>query len=217
METVNFIPDNFRNDLAMSPWHLVELGDNTDIAWVKWQQIFLGIVGNHAPCKRRRVRNVTSPWITSDVKKLMFQRDKFNKVVSRFPTEANWSHCRYIKNKFSYEIRNTKISYYNTLFQEISTNIKNTWRGIIKLMGKEPSSTKIFQLQIRENQIRDPNDIANRLNSHFSQIGPSLSSAVKETSSKFTELTTVQNFLQRCFKSKYISYQILTYITYKKR
>ena len=135
----------------------------------------------------------------------MFQKDKFNKIVSRFPTEANWSHCRYIKNKVSYEIRNAKISYYNTLFQEISTNIENTWRGIIKLMGKEPSSTKIFQLQIRENQITDPNDISNRLNSHFSQIGPSLSSAVKETTSKFTELTTVQNFLQRCFKRKYIS------------
>ena len=84
-------------------------------------------------------------------------------------------------------------------------------------MGKEPSSTKMFQLQIRENQITDPNDIAKRLNCHFSQIGPSLSSAVKETSSKFTELTTVQNFLQRWFKRKYILYQILTYITYKKR
>lgn len=91
--------------------------------------MFLGIVGNHAPCKRRRVRDVTSRWITSDVKKLMFQTDKFNKIVSRFPIEANWSRCRYIKNKVSYETRNTKISYYNTLFQEISTDIKNTWRG----------------------------------------------------------------------------------------
>lgn len=61
----------------MIPWHLVELEDNPDIACVKWQQMFLCIVDNHAPaCKRRTVRNVTFPGITPDVRRLMFQRNK---------------------------------------------------------------------------------------------------------------------------------------------
>ena len=41
----------------------------------------------------------------------MFQRDKIKKIALRFPTEANWSHYRYIKNKVNYEIKNANISY----------------------------------------------------------------------------------------------------------
>ena len=42
----------------MLPWHLVELEENPNIACIKWQQMFLGIVDYRAPCKRRRVGNV---------------------------------------------------------------------------------------------------------------------------------------------------------------
>ena len=51
----NFFPDNFRHDLLMVPWHLIELEDNPDIAWDMWQQMFLGIADYHAPLKHRRV------------------------------------------------------------------------------------------------------------------------------------------------------------------
>ena len=34
-----------------------------------------------------------------------------------------------------------------------------TWKGINQLFGKEPSSTKISQLDIGENIITDPNDV----------------------------------------------------------
>lgn len=82
----------------MIPWHLVELDDNPDVACVNWQQMFLGIVDNHAPCKRRRVRNATFLGITPDVRRLMLQRNKFKKkIASKFLTEANWSHYWYIK------------------------------------------------------------------------------------------------------------------------
>ena len=46
----------------MKVWHLVELEENPNIACIKWQQMFLGIVDYRAPCKRRRVGNA-SVWI----------------------------------------------------------------------------------------------------------------------------------------------------------
>ena len=45
----------------MKVWHLVELEENPNIACIKWQQMFLGIVDYRAPCKRRRVGNVAAP------------------------------------------------------------------------------------------------------------------------------------------------------------
>ena len=49
----NFIPDSFRTDLSMVPWHLIEQEHNPDIAWDIWQHMFLDIADNHAPLKRR--------------------------------------------------------------------------------------------------------------------------------------------------------------------
>ena len=57
----NFFPDNFRRDLLMVPWHLIELEDNPDIAWDIWQHMFLGIANYHAPLKKRRVRGISPP------------------------------------------------------------------------------------------------------------------------------------------------------------
>ena len=67
----NFAPDNFPRDLLMVPWHLIELEDNTNIAWDIWQQIFLGIAYFHAPLKKRRVRHLLSLGY-SRAKKLLF-------------------------------------------------------------------------------------------------------------------------------------------------
>ena len=124
----NFFPDNFRHDLLMLPWHMIELEDNPNITWDIGQHLFLGIADHHAPLKKRRVRGISSPWITPELKKLMLQR------VSRFPTDVNWTSYKHLKNKFNYVIKNAKIKY-NAFFKENCRNIKNTWRGINRLIG----------------------------------------------------------------------------------
>ena len=187
----NFFPDNFRRDLSMVPWHLIELEDNPDIAWDMWQQMFLGIADYHAPQKKRRVRGISSPWITPELKKLMFQRDKLKKVASRFPTEVNWNSYKHLKNKVNYEIKNAKMNCYNAFFKENCRNIKNTWRGINRLIaGNESKSSKITQLETEDTITTDPIEISNVLNTHFSQIGPSLASQIQATSSKYTDYIT---------------------------
>ena len=61
----------------------------------------------HAPLEKKRVRSICSPWITPELKKLMFQRDKLKKIASKFPNDFNWtSSYRHIRNKVNYEIKN---------------------------------------------------------------------------------------------------------------
>ena len=114
----NFFPDNFRHDLLMAPWHLIELEHTPRSAWAIWQHLFLGIADYQAPLKKRRVRGISSPWITPELKKLMFQRDKLKKIASRFPIDVNCTSYKHLKNKVNYEIKNAKINYYNAFFKE---------------------------------------------------------------------------------------------------
>ena len=64
----------------MVPWHLIEQEHNPDIAWDIEQYIFLDIADYHAPLKKKRVRGISLPWITLELKSLCF-RDKFKKIA----------------------------------------------------------------------------------------------------------------------------------------
>ena len=64
----------------MVQWHLlIELEHDPKIAWDIWQHMFLDIADYHAPVKKERVRRIPPPWITPDLKRLIFQRDKLKK------------------------------------------------------------------------------------------------------------------------------------------
>ena len=82
------------------------------------------------------------------------------------------------------------MNYYNAFFKENCGNIKNTWRGINRLIGNESKSTKITQLETEDTITTGPIEISNILNTHFSHIGPSLASQIQDTSSKYTDHIT---------------------------
>ena len=150
--------------------------------------MFLDIANSHAPLKNNRVKGISSPWITPELKRLMFQRDKLKKLASRFSTDCDWTSYKHMKNKVNHEIKNAKMKYYNAFFKDNRRNIKATWKGINRLIGNEPKSNKITQLDTGDTVNTDPIEISNILN--FSKIGPSLASEIKDTSSNLTDYIT---------------------------
>ena len=72
----NFVPDDFVNDMALVPWDTIEQIDNPTGAWEVWKQSFLAVANLHAPVKKRRVRNSNAPWLTPEIKRLMWERDR---------------------------------------------------------------------------------------------------------------------------------------------
>ena len=47
------------------------------------KESFLSVCNLHAPLKRERVRARQAPWISSELKKLIFERDKLKKIPKR--------------------------------------------------------------------------------------------------------------------------------------
>ena len=76
------------------------------------------------------------------------------------------------------------------LSSKIIAETKNTWKGINRLIGNESKFNKITQLDTGDTVITDPTEISNILNTHFSKIGPSLASEIKDASSNFTAYIT---------------------------
>ena len=111
------------------------------------------------------MKGISSPWITitPELKRLMFQRDKLNKLASRFPTDGNWTSYKQMKTKVNYEIKNSKMNYYNAFFKNNRRNIKNTWKGINRLIGNERKFNKITQLDTGDTVNTDLIEISNIL------------------------------------------------------
>ena len=76
------------------------------------------------------------------------------------------------------------------LSSKIIAETKNTWKGINRLIGNESKFNKVTQLDTGETVITVPIEISNILNTHFSKIGPSLASEIKDASSSFTDYIT---------------------------
>ena len=57
------------------PWERIVLKTDTNSMWICWKELFLEVLDKHAPIQEIRTRSCSVPWITADIKKLIFDRD----------------------------------------------------------------------------------------------------------------------------------------------
>jgi hypothetical protein len=76
-----FDSDAFNEDLAVAPWSLIDLFDDTDDKVFVFNSLFTTVLDDHAPIKTIRVKKNCAPWITRSVRKEM---DKRNKLLRQF-------------------------------------------------------------------------------------------------------------------------------------
>ena len=85
--------------------------------------------------------------------------------------------------------RIAKKRYYELQVDEAQNNMKQTWNIINELIGKKSKQNAKLPSQFMDNTdtITIPNEIANRFNNYFTNVGPTLSRQIKKTPKKFTE------------------------------
>lgn len=114
-------------------------------------QIFMHLID------KKRVKSTPPPWLSSELKKLMFERDKLKNVACRLRKEESWSRFKSVRNQVSEATKRPKASYYNTYFAANQGNIKNSWKGINLIMAKTQETTRINALKL--GNVSLPNEI----------------------------------------------------------
>ena len=64
----------FSEDLMLIPWELINNINDPNSAWLVWKDLFLSVSDKHAPLRRKRVQDKQAPWLTAELKKMMFER-----------------------------------------------------------------------------------------------------------------------------------------------
>ena len=92
--------------------------------WLTWKAFFSDLLNKHAPVTNIKVPSNRLPYVTSELKKLIRQRDYLranaNKTCSQYIRQA-FSHLR---SKVSYELNQAKRNYYTRKIEQHRDNLK---------------------------------------------------------------------------------------------
>ena len=90
-------------------------------------------------------------------------------------------------------IREAKIQYHDDLFSQYRNDIKKTWQTISNIICKSNATRKTLDKIIVDSKvIKDKEEICNKFNYFFANIGPKLATQIKPISNK-----TYDTFLKR--------------------
>ena len=85
----NFSQESFQQDINLAPWENVYAvrEDELDKKATIFENIFNDVLDKHAPFRTFTVKHPKTPWLTSEIKKLMNERDKqknkFNSIKKK--------------------------------------------------------------------------------------------------------------------------------------
>ena len=91
------------------------------------------------------------------------------------------------RNRLTSVIRAAKKNYFAQKLDHNKASLKNIWREINSILGKNKRTDLPCEFTNGEETLRDPPEIANSFNTHFSNIGASLANNIPSTNSHYTD------------------------------
>ena len=119
----------FRKDMNNVPFDEIRnISRDANEMWTLWKSFFSDILNKHAPITYVQVKGNKIPYVTSELKAMIRQRDylraKANKAGSSVLTQA-YSQVRAKVNQKLYELRK---NYYTSKIEQHKYDLKNTWK-----------------------------------------------------------------------------------------
>ena len=151
--------------------------NDPNVLWNEFKSNFLAVAEKHAPIRQRRVKREHKPWLTKEIKRLMYHRDYLKRQSVRFTSSTYNEAYKRCKNKLNKLIKMTKGEYFKTKLSN-ANNSKNSWQAINELLNKKPKSTQVTQLNVDDQVITGDRNIADCFNQYFSSIGCKLSESI---------------------------------------
>ena len=140
------------------------------------------MLDNHAPLRTKRVRNKPSPWLTPNIKKLMYHRDHLKKLAIRNGSTSSYDAYKQARNRVNAAIQKAKHDCVSAEVKNVDKDSGRSWKAINLLLGRKSKKTEINELKLGESVLTDSKQISEAFNDHFSVIGSKVKNSVQPTS-----------------------------------
>ena len=180
----NLDKEDFILDLLEVDWKSTIKIDNNDpnYSFNEFEKKLNSIIDRHMPLKkltRKEISHQQKPWITPGLKNSIKRREALYKkfIKAKNIDIKNEYHVRYknLRNHIVTLSRNSKKIYFQNFFADNANNLRNTWKGIKKLINlKNVSETNPTSILVDDKLIIDSKEIATEYNNYFSNIANKL-------------------------------------------
>ena len=126
-----------------------------------WQELFTSIAHVHAPIRSTRVRNKQSPWITSQIRKMIIDRDKL-KTRAIITNYANlWVSFKKMWNLVTNKVKEAKLRYYHSQIEKNVDDSRATciWKTVNQLSHRKHTSNSTTINTCTQQPLTQGNDL----------------------------------------------------------
>ena len=158
---------------------MVDFYGDVNPAFEMWNTLFTDVANKHAPIKKIRIKGAKTPWMTSDLKNAMRDRDFNHAKAIKTNSKYHWDMFKKMKNFVNKEVKKCKAECYSDLINKNKGNPSELWKTFNEITAKKSNST-ITSIEANGVLYTETNGIAQALNTHFSRIGTKLAAKIKE-------------------------------------
>lgn len=126
---------------------------------------FMRVANNHAPLKKFTVKAKSAPWVDTELRSLMAQRDEAKKVAVLSDSLENRNFYRTLRNRVTKVNRVKKKKYFQKRIEDSGTDSKRMWNVFNEIMGEKSNCTSFVELH--GVYLTKPIQIANYFNEYF--------------------------------------------------
>ena len=189
----NFNNEIFSGELKSFDWHNLLNSHYYDVneMFYKFYDKLNEILDRHAPLRKLSKKELSfleRPWISKEIKNLMYERDKYYKKLCKEKDNERKSSIRktykVLSNQVVFLTNQAKRKYYESFFENNKSNISQMWKGIKSLITLN-SKNNYKPTTLKSNGIlqTNPTVLANAFNEFF---GPTLSKTIPSINTQFT-------------------------------
>ena len=73
--------------------------------WEIWRELFLEVLNKHAPLQHKKTKSSKVPWITTEIKGLINERDKLKRKAIITKLETDWSKYKKTRNQVNIKLK----------------------------------------------------------------------------------------------------------------
>lgn len=114
---------SYRDDIESAPFHIAYIFDDPDDNLWAWQYVLNNLCDKHAQWKNVKVRSISTPWMTNDIRLKMNRRYKLFKEACAVSTKCprKWSAYKMARNNVTSEVGKAKTTYFSIMFDEVQS------------------------------------------------------------------------------------------------
>ncbi|KAJ4432609.1 hypothetical protein ANN_21232 [Periplaneta americana] len=147
-----------KEDAAQLPWHMIWTLRTVDEKVDLFNTLILQLYDKHAPLKTKRTRKTPAPWMTTEIRSLMSERDLAYRKYTRNKNDEYFNLYKHLRNRTTQLIRNAKLKYSYKLI-EPNTTPSELWKNL-KVIGlgraSEQADIPIPLDRLNEHFVKDP-------------------------------------------------------------